>query len=40
MTYDTPRLDEVGTVRDLTLGLGDWGNDDDSKWFPFTGPTS
>ena len=26
--YESPELAEVGSVRDLTLGSGFWGNDD------------
>ena len=26
--YESPQLTEVGSVKDLTLGEGFWGNDD------------
>ncbi len=26
--YESPQLTEVGSVKDLTLGEGVWGNDD------------
>lgn len=28
MTYEPPALSEVGSLRELTLGKGFWGDDD------------
>jgi hypothetical protein len=33
MTYEAPKIREVGSVSDLTLAQGSTGNDDSLLWF-------
>jgi len=39
-TYEAPTLVEVGSVRELTLGQGYRGNDDQYGWFHLPGAAS
>ena len=34
--YEAPKMTEVGSVRDLTLGEGVWGRDDSFSFLGFT----
>jgi hypothetical protein len=39
--YDAPKLDEIGSVADVTRGEGLKGDDDSFLWFTYgTDPTS
>ena len=35
MTYEAPKIREVGSVSDLTLAQGLAGNDDQLGWFSY-----
>ncbi|NED99594.1 lasso RiPP family leader peptide-containing protein [Phytoactinopolyspora halotolerans] len=40
MTYEPPVLEEVGTVRDLTLAQSGRGDSDHIAWFRYTPPNT
>lgn len=38
MNYEAPRIEEVGSVADLTLGKPQWGPQrDNQQWWDFLG---
>ncbi|WP_376778573.1 lasso RiPP family leader peptide-containing protein [Phytoactinopolyspora halotolerans] len=40
VTYEPPVLEEVGTVRDLTLAQSGRGDSDHIAWFRYTPPNT